>query len=86
MARNLVMDLEDAGCQVRYLIRDRDGKYPVLFDQVLAGAETCDDRVDSRLSGSRLESGTLMGRRLIREERAPHSTAAEFARQPSCSA
>ena len=36
MARNLVMDLEDAGCQVRYLIRDRDGKYPVLFDQVLA--------------------------------------------------
>jgi len=27
-ARNLVMDLEDAGCQVKYLIRDRDGKYP----------------------------------------------------------
>jgi hypothetical protein len=30
-ARNLVMDLEDAGCQVRYLIRDRDGKYSALF-------------------------------------------------------
>jgi putative transposase len=27
-ARNLVMDLENTGCQVRYLIRDRDGKYP----------------------------------------------------------
>jgi transposase len=27
-ARNLVMDLEDSGCQVKYLIRDRDGKYP----------------------------------------------------------
>jgi transposase len=26
-ARNLVMDLEDAGCRVKYLIRDRDGKY-----------------------------------------------------------
>jgi hypothetical protein len=32
------MDLEDAGCQVRYLIRDRDGKYPALFDSVLADA------------------------------------------------
>ena len=26
-ARNLVMDLEDTSCQVKYLIRDRDGKY-----------------------------------------------------------
>jgi hypothetical protein len=32
------MDLEDAGCRVRYLIRDRDGKYPGLFDQILADA------------------------------------------------
>jgi hypothetical protein len=37
-ARNLVMDLEDTGRQVKYLIRDRDGKYPALFDQVLADA------------------------------------------------
>jgi putative transposase len=37
-ARNLVMDLEDAGCRVGYLIRDRDGKYPALFDTVLADA------------------------------------------------
>jgi len=35
-ARNLAMDIQDAGCQVRYLIRDRDGKYPALFDDVLA--------------------------------------------------
>jgi transposase InsO family protein len=37
-ARNLVMDLQDAGCSVKYLIRDRDGKYPALFDAVLADA------------------------------------------------
>jgi len=35
-ARNLVMDIEDAGCRVSYLIRDRDGKYPALFDTILA--------------------------------------------------
>ncbi|WP_230859315.1 integrase core domain-containing protein [Actinoplanes aureus] len=30
--------MEDAGCRVKYLIRDRDGKYPALFDAVLADA------------------------------------------------
>jgi putative transposase len=37
-ARNLAMDIDDAGCRVKYLIRDRDGKYPALFDAVLADA------------------------------------------------
>jgi transposase InsO family protein len=37
-ARNLAMDLEDAGCRVKYLIHDRDGKYPALFDTILADA------------------------------------------------
>jgi len=37
-ARNLAMDLEDAGCPIRYLIRDRDGKFCALFDEVLADA------------------------------------------------
>ena len=37
-ARNLVMDLDDAGRQVKYLIRDRDGKYPAMFGAILADA------------------------------------------------
>ncbi|WP_222721376.1 integrase core domain-containing protein [Actinomadura sp. HBU206391] len=32
------MDLEEAGCTARFLIRDRDGKFPGLFDTVLADA------------------------------------------------
>jgi transposase len=38
VARNLVMDLDEAGCQVKYLIRDRDAKYPPLFNAILADA------------------------------------------------
>jgi hypothetical protein len=30
------MDLQDSGCRARFLIRDRDGRYPALFDAILA--------------------------------------------------
>lgn len=36
--KNLVMDLEDAGCRARFLIRDRDSKFSALFDGILADA------------------------------------------------
>ena len=32
------MDLENAGATVKYLIRDRDAKFPALFDQILTDA------------------------------------------------
>jgi putative transposase len=37
-AKNLVMDLEDGGCRARYMVHDRDGKFPELFDVILADA------------------------------------------------
>src|SRR5258708_5425159 len=48
-AKNLVMDLDDAGCRARFLIRDRDGKFPDLFDAILADAG-----IDAVLSGVRM--------------------------------
>jgi putative transposase len=48
-AKNLVMDLEDAGCRARFLIPDRDGKFPALFDAVLKDAG-----IEPVLSGVRI--------------------------------
>ena len=48
-AKNLVMDLEDTGCRPRFLIRDRDGKFPALFDAILA-----DVGIDVVLTGVRM--------------------------------
>ena len=36
MARNLVIDLQDAHASMTYLIRDRDSKYTAAFDAVVA--------------------------------------------------
>ena len=48
-ARNLVMDLEDAGTTARHMIRDRDGKFPALFDDILAQSG-----IDTVLTGVRI--------------------------------
>jgi putative transposase len=36
LARNLVLDLRDAGAAVKYVIRDRDSRYTMGFDAVFA--------------------------------------------------
>ncbi|MGR6320751.1 integrase core domain-containing protein [Micromonospora soli] len=43
------MDLEDTGHRARFIIRDRDGKFPALFDAILA-----DTGIDVVLSGVRM--------------------------------
>src|SRR2546423_9861336 len=48
-ARNLAMDLHDAGSRARYLIRDRDGTYPALFDTILADSGITVVRSDVRI-------------------------------------
>jgi transposase InsO family protein len=47
--RNLAMDLQDAGSRAGFLIRDRDRKYPALFDPILA-----DTGIQVVLSGVRM--------------------------------
>ncbi|WP_233196564.1 integrase core domain-containing protein [Verrucosispora sp. ts21] len=55
------MDLEDTGCLVKYLIRDRDGKYPALFDTILADAG-----IDVVLTGVRMPRMNAIMERWVR--------------------
>ena len=64
LARNLVMDLDDAGATVSYLIRDRDAKFPVLFDRILADAS-----IRTVLSGVQMPRMNSIMERWVRELR-----------------
>ncbi len=76
-ARSLIMDLEHAGHRARFLVRDRDGKFPELFDDILADA--CIEVVLSGVQMPRMNSiaerwiqtcrHELLGRTLIWDQR-----------------
>jgi len=72
-ARNLVMDLEDAGSRARFLIRDRDGKFPGLFGAILADAG-----IETVLSGVQMPRMNAVMERWVFEhfynEHRPHRT------------
>jgi putative transposase len=55
------MDLEDAAHRVRFLIRDRDGKYPRMFDAILA-----DTGIEVVLTGVRMPRMNAITERWIR--------------------
>jgi putative transposase len=58
--RNLAMDLEDAGSRARFLIRDRDSKYPALVDMILA-----DTGIQVALAGARMPRMNAIMKRWI---------------------
>jgi len=65
--RNLLMDLEDAGnlAQVRFLIHDRDAKYPALIDQILSSA-----KITTVLTGVRMPRMNSITERWVKTLRA----------------
>jgi hypothetical protein len=44
------VDLEDASSRAKFMIRDRDGKFPHLFDAILADASSRHPRLGGILN------------------------------------
>jgi putative transposase len=79
-ARNLAMDLDDAGTRARYLIRDRDGKFPALFDTILADAG-----ITVVLSGIQVPRMNSIMERWIQPAATNYSTAPSSGTRRTCS-
>jgi putative transposase len=65
LARNLVMDLQDASVTMRYLIRDRDSRYTAAFDAVFE-----DEGIEIVKTGIRVPRMNAVMERWVRSCRA----------------
>jgi putative transposase len=65
LAKNLVMNLQDAGATVKYLIRDRDSKYTAAFDAVFE-----DEAITIAKTGIRVPRMNAIMERWVRSCRA----------------
>lgn len=65
--RNLLMDIEDAErlAPIKFLIHDRDAKYPALIDEILAGVGTT-----TVLTGVRMPRMNAIAERWVKTLRA----------------
>jgi transposase len=76
LARNLAMDIHDSGARIKYLIGDRDVRYPADFDDVLAdqGVEVVQTGVRMPRMNANMERwirscrAELLDRTLIRDQ------------------
>ena len=61
VGRNLAMDLQDSGVRAKYLIRDRDARYPATLDALLA-----DEGIETEKTGVRMPRMNSIMERWIR--------------------
>jgi hypothetical protein len=53
------MNLDEAGATVKYLIRDRDAKFPALFDRILTDAGIGTELTGVRVAAPELDHGAV---------------------------